>query len=353
MLYDAIPIDEFYNGYGDAVSSRSIRAFMHFIERKLGTRSIYPRSRIPYGRPDLLHVFQIADTLQKAKVVDSYTSVLSAYDEPHIHEWSAQCLGRGRSISGGMSFESDEKALLATLAEALERVVWSDEIDYYVAPRVATSEHMANTNAILPERFVGFSNEIRSKNPKLTLSPHDEHLWIRGFSHIERKNVFVPAQIVSPVYWNSPLLEGKKEQTIWTPITTGLATWPTRIGALLAGALEVIERDAYMIMWLNQLSLPRIDMEEFRASNTTLDSLIRTCERYRLRVHVMHLPTDAPTDVVCAVIEDTTGHAPLFAIGAKAHRDIVHSIEGESSKRCGIGRMRGIEHRRIRLLPKK
>ncbi|MEM5635542.1 YcaO-like family protein [Bacillus toyonensis] len=45
---------------------------------------------------------------------------------------------------------------------------------------------------------------------------------------------------------------------IWDSISTGLATGSTRLQAVENAALECIERDAIVITWLNQLSVPLI-----------------------------------------------------------------------------------------------
>jgi ribosomal protein S12 methylthiotransferase accessory factor len=109
--------------------------------------------------------------------------------------------------------------------------------------------------------------------------------------------------------------------------TIGLATWPTQIGARLAGAMEVIEREAYMIMWLNQLVLPRINLQPLCDEHPSLAKLIETCARYRMRVHAIRMLTDVPTHAVCVVLEDLSGHAPRFAVGLKANRSLVYAIE--------------------------
>jgi ribosomal protein S12 methylthiotransferase accessory factor len=330
MLSDTIPFDSFWKKmHGVSRSASSVAAFVRFIERRLGARFMYESSRIPYTRPDLMDVFKVADKLQRANIIESYSPVFGFYDEPRARLWQAQGLGRSREVSGGMSAESDEDALMAALAEGLERYIWTEEIDYFKSPRIATVVAMAqDKSAILPDRFAGFTKEQRANDPQLMLTPDDEYLWIRGRSLTHGRDVYLPAQAIAGAQARSPLSHGKKEQIIRTPITTGLATWPTKDGAVLAGALEVIERDAYMITWLNQLTLPRIDLALWREKNDALDKLMMDCERYRLRVHALCLPTDAPADVVCVVIEDITGHAPRFSLGLKAHRDIGRCIEG-------------------------
>ena len=325
MLFDLIPFD----ALNKKTRQSPISSFVHFLERRLGARFMYESSHVPFARPDLIEAFKIADTLQRAHIIESYGPVFSISDEPRMRLWQAHGLGRWHEISGGISADNDEHALMAALAEGLERYLWEGEIDYFQSPRMASTAIMAQAkDTILPDQFAGFSKGQKKNDSRLTLSPDDEFLWLRGHSFTQGRNVYLPAQTVTAAYNLSPLARSKKEQNIRTPITTGLATWPTKDGALLGGALEVIERDAYMITWLNQLTLPRLDLAAWRVQSGALDKIMSDCERYRLRVHAMRLPTDAPADVVCVVVEDMTGHAPLFSVGLKAGRDIGHCIEG-------------------------
>jgi ribosomal protein S12 methylthiotransferase accessory factor len=143
-------------------------------------------------------------------------------------------------------------------------------------------------------------------------------------SLVTGKAIYLPAQTVSALstkefFRGEPLIRHRN--------TTGLATWPTKTGARLAGALEVIEREAYMIMWLNQLTLPRIPLDKLRAQSARLSEFLDTCERYRFKVHAVKLLTDAPAHAVCVVIEDQSGNAPRFSFGLRAHRSLPDAIE--------------------------
>jgi len=55
-------------------------------------------------------------------------------------------------------------------------------------------------------------------------------------------------------------MEGPGER-FWFPISTGCAAHTSLESALLAGILEVIERDAISVTWLQQLPLPRIELD--------------------------------------------------------------------------------------------
>jgi len=77
---------------------------------------------------------------------------------------------------------------------------------------------------------------------------------------------------------------------------------------------------------LNQLSLPRLLNSELRQI-PSLGRLIDLFERYRLKLHIVPLLTDAPTHVIMVVLEDKSGVAPRFSVGLKAHRSLEFAIE--------------------------
>ena len=230
--------------------------------------------------------------------------------------------GEGEPIqASGGSLTDNRVALLATLAEAAERNVWSNYTDYFQRAIRATPDAMKRHPSIAPERFVGIPSDHR-QNPDFFLAPEQEYLWIRGESLITHRSTWVPAQTVA----GGRVFEGKKEPMIREQNTNGLATRPLRRHAILYGALELIERDAYMIMWLNQLSLPRIDHKSIEA-NDELARLIERCSRYRIKVHLVEMLTDAPTHAMCAVLEDETGLPPALTLGLRAHWDPAQAAE--------------------------
>ena len=150
-------------------------------------------------------------------------------------------------------------------------------------------------------------------------------MWVQGTSLVKNAPTFVPAQTISAAI--QPKDAAFPEPLIKTQTTIGLATWTTQAGARLAGLLEIIEREAYMIMWYNQLTLPRIDITSLVGKSPALDKLLADCKKYRLKVHLVQMITDAPTHAVCAILEDESDIAPRYAFGLKAHRSLSHAAE--------------------------
>lgn len=327
MLIDALSFPEAWRTlHGTSLWARSIATLAQLIERRTGGHVLYDGQRIPFEKEDLLDLFEVAETLKAAGVIEGYGAQHRLADEPKMRQWRVD-ISRDR-LAGGCSVDNERLALTAALAEGLERYLWFSATDYFRSPTYATDAEIGSRGrAVHVRSFESFTDEQRNADAKLKLSDSARYLWVRGYSHTAAAKTWVPAQTISGKHGAENFRNGG-EPVIVTPITTGLATGPTREFALLNGALEIIERDAFMITWLNQLTPPRIDLAELRRQHIAVDALLAACERYGLTVEAVRLPTDAPAYAVCAIVTDEQAHLPPRTIGLKAHRDLARAVTG-------------------------
>src|SRR5262249_19672190 len=82
--------------------------------------------------------------------------------------------------------------------------------------------------------------------------------WTEGRSLTKDEPILIPACLVFIPYF--PFLRHKGEVAIAPSISTGQACASTRDRAVLSGLYEIVERDAFMISWLNRLPLPRVNV---------------------------------------------------------------------------------------------
>jgi ribosomal protein S12 methylthiotransferase accessory factor len=332
MLADILPFKKVWASLRkDSALNKAILSFVQFMEQRLGARFVYERAALPLDDPELLDLSELAEKMRRAGIIVAIGSGPRLPDEPPLKAWGATFVSNrleGTNMSGGMSRTNDRSALTSALAEALERHLWIEADDYFVSPLDATSAEIKTRGVYLaPERFAGYTPTQRAHYKRLTLSPDAKYRWVEGHSWVNRGKVHVPAQIVSGMYGNAVVKEGL-EPIILAPITTGLATGPSREFAVLNGALEIIERDAFMITWLNQLTPPRIDMAKLAARSPEIERLCKICSRYRLHFEVALLPTDVPAYAVCAVVRDESSVGPATTIGLRAHRNLADAAEG-------------------------
>lgn len=330
MLKEVISFDRVWSKlHGSSHSTRALNSFVHFLERRLGAEFVYDQARIGYESVDLANLFELAEVLRARGVIRSYRKNKNLTDEPRTAHWYAEYETNGQyKKSSGSSLNDDQLALTKTLAEAIERHVWFS-YDQFPSLRLATvADIERDGDSLRPERFTSYSGSQREKNTRLTFKPDNQFLWVRGYSWTKERPSWVPAQIVSGHKKLQAFSSSSREPMIRASITTGLATHPQRTQALLSGALEVIERDAYIITWLNQLSPPRMDLTELALQSESLAQLLARCKQYRLIPHALQLPTDAPAYAICAVLEDATGASPRFSCGLKANRNPALAVEG-------------------------
>lgn len=328
MLRDVLSFEHVWRRLHKNSKSTPIVSFVRFLEKKLGVEVVYDAHNFPH-EGNLSEIFELAEKLRAAGVIRSYFRSEDMPDEPHIPLWGARFRDTEEEcFSGGSALDDNRHALTCTLAEGLERHLWFEKTDYFKNPIVGTVKEVSKKYPlIVPEQFAGLAEEQR-EHIHLRTSPESQYFWIQGQSLLESgKPLWLPAQVITG---NRPFRTNARERHepfIRYSTTNGLSTHPNRMEALLLGALEVIERDAYMIMWLNQISPARIDVEELSTRRDSLKKLLEICRRYRLKPHILRMPTDAPTYALCALVEDETGHAPRIAVGLKAHRDPAYAAE--------------------------
>jgi ribosomal protein S12 methylthiotransferase accessory factor len=303
---------------------RAVASFLRFIENRLNVSVIRNNRALPLD-PALREAIRFGAFLREKGVIKEFGRTRSLPDEPRIHGWYAICNHPNDHRAGGTTWERSADALYAALAEGLERYLWYSATDYFIHPTPATAIEIARKGRyIAPEMITGYGKTQRS-HARRVLRTDASYLWVQGTSLVRSDNVYLPAQVVSGV-WGAKGWARTEEPEIRAATTNGLATSKTQRGARLRGALELIEREAYMMMWLNQLTLPRLSLRELCAGNAEIRRCIAACERYRLRVHVLELPTDAPTHAVAAVVEDLTDTPPRFTLGLNAHRSLSYAV---------------------------
>jgi thiazole/oxazole-forming peptide maturase SagD family component len=308
------------------LAERAVATFLRFIENRLGVTIVRDGYNMPTDAA-LIEPLQLGRLFVERGIIQKFSRSTTLFaDEPHTKSWFAVCNDSTSHTVGGTTLYDDAGALYATLAEGLERYIWFTQTDYFVNPVRATTQDMEKKAAVVrPERFAGFSEQQRAQKPERALREDATYLWIAGASLVSGTRVHIPAQTVSRA--GDRAMSGGTEPYIRQTTTNGLATWPTKKGAQLAGILELIERDAYMTQWLNQLTLPRLSLRSLCAKLPAIAELVATCNRYRLAMHVIPLLTDAPTHAVAVILEDTSGHTPRFAVGLRAHRSLATAIQ--------------------------
>ena len=152
-------------------------------------------------------------------------------------------------------------------------------------------------NAVLPEQVIAFHSEQYAER-NFPFHPFDlkmVYAWKEAADVASGKKYFVLADcIYFPYYSEYPCYASAN--------SSGAAAYPTRAGAIERGVLELIERDAFMIVWLNRLDMPAV---RHASLPDGIQQRLRNLEGVGVSVTVKDLTLDlAPVLLVFAQSEE-------------------------------------------------
>ena len=134
--------------------------------------------------------------------------------------------------------------------------------------------------------------------------------WVAGETLGFGAPIWLPAQAVYLAY------QATGGDALAQPTSNGLAAGPTRDFAALRAALEVVERDAFVIAWCNRLPAARTHWDDLPDEGVV--GLARAYERRGVAIELLRLPSDHDIPVFAALgVEDRPGGvAVVVGLGA-------------------------------------
>lgn len=267
--------------------------------------------------------------LEKIPLIESLDRVRQHYDGPKFWYYSASISDKFlkqqgnhfNSSASGVSFFSQETAILKVLAEAIERysnfAFFSDSVDF------VGKYFEIRKRGIDPKEFVFFSDKQLSQKKYKDFLIKDDSVfrWTKINSLTDKDTYLVPCQAVYLSYKNI-----KGEPIIYPSISTGAAGHFSLDSAILNGIYEVLERDSFMIYYLNKLKPKKYDL--LSSNNKEIQKLLKIAARYNMQVLSLDIKTDLDIPVVASVVLDRSGLSKAVSVGLKCHLDIEKAIIG-------------------------
>lgn len=285
------------------------------------------------------------------QIVDSKTGIVKVLvenvcynDEPKLfHFYTLICntsffsdTNESVVVGTGASSLDRDRAMVIALGESIER--YCPAIYKKKDFLVASYEEIEN-QALDPRKVVGFS-KAQLTDTRLRMFVFDEKTkfsWVKGYSLSQDRPIYVPAQLV---YFPYTLLNGEPLIKRF-PTSNGLAAGESLARALCRGICELVERDAFLITWLNKLPRDQIEIEESR--NENIIKLSEAFKKYNLKLYFYDITTDIPIPTILSIVIDKTGVGPAVCTGTAADLDpegaIIRSIEEAQQKRPAIRNM--------------
>ena len=207
--------------------------------------------------------------------------------------------------TGGCGVEADE-SLARLLFETVERYCLAS------APSGMLFGRAQDESFLCGNRWPLFADwqYARSDWPFSPLIGDSEIWWTRGESLLTGRTVWAPASLVYVPY--RPTC---KAESLGPSISTGAAAGWNEEAAALSAILELCERDAFAIMWLNGLTMPRIRVCPTSALGCEIS---RTLGRSDASISFVNITNDTGIPAVIAVLEYRFMGRPFASFGAAA-----------------------------------
>ena len=240
--------------------------------------------------------------------------------EPHL-----PLVWRARISNHAFAEETEDSHVACSGKGFTTRAAWiscvGEAVERYSAGRWSPDELVMATRAELPgdavdpRDLVLYEPERYDDLPYAPYADETRLAWLTGCSLTDASEIWVPAI--------AALMEftvGDSSEFLFPITSNGLAAGPTLQAAVTSAIFEVLERDAFMITWSNQLPARRLD----GATHPDADvrDLVLGYRRRGVRLELFELPTDHPVCVVMGVAFQEGGFGgPAATVGLGAHVD--------------------------------
>jgi ribosomal protein S12 methylthiotransferase accessory factor len=223
--------------------------------------------------------------------------------------------------------ETEREAMLGAIGEALERYC-AYQHDASRAIHAAAAD--LDTAAILPPELVLYSEQQYSM-PEFRYTRFDDRTpigWARGVALPDGTEVLVPASLTY-LYFDV----GGPNGFFAPPTSNGLGAGPTLEAAVLSAISELIERDAFLLVWMNKMPARRVDVS---ALTGTVSRIQSHYARFGVEICVFELTTDIAVPVMMAMAVDRSGNGPAIVAGLGCHLNPVTAVKKAVMEVCQV-----------------
>ncbi len=177
---------------------------------------------------------------------------------------------------------------------------------------------------------VGLYSKEQYAQPDFPFEPYDPELpidWVWGYSFLQERPILVAESLA---YYST----GKGDDFV-NESSNGCALGGSLEEAVLFAILEVVERDAFLMMWYAQLPVPRLDA--FSSGDKQLQLMIerlRAVSGYNLHLYNMTMENGIPS--ICALAKNSKEQGVNLVCAAGSHPDPVRAAKSAIHELAGM-----------------
>lgn len=274
------------------------------------------------NRPPLQSLFNVIEYL-----VDSRVGIIHHVEEvpreagapPFFYffakgcDTSAFCRQQNFSDTGGASVDR-ASAMAKAVGEAVERYC---SAIFEIEGFPLSSFDSAPFPCVSPSEFALYKPEQYAQPgfPFVPFKADTKVRWAPAKELVTGETKYVPAAMVYLPY-SYDLEQG--ESPISQPISTGLACHTGTIQATISSICEVIERDAFTIMWQARIGMPQVRVETLSPLN---QDLVDRIQRPGSLVTLLDITMDVGVPTILSVLRNTSSEAPALVFAASSNLD--------------------------------
>jgi ribosomal protein S12 methylthiotransferase accessory factor len=242
--------------------------------------------------------------------------------------------GRHALNFGNATSVDPDRAAMKAVGESIERYC---SAFYDESELIFSTYDEIDGKALRPEDFALFSTQ-QYRDADFPFAPFTRQTpvrWVPGHSLVGDCPTLVPAS-----YVYIPYQSAQNEPTLKDLISTGLACGTTYASALLKALVEVVERDAFTIVWRNRLARPHIDLDA--VDDPLIRQFVQVLRRSPIEVSAVLITLDIPIPVILILMTRTDGPPwTIVASGADVspRAALLLALEEACLALIGIGRM--------------
>ncbi len=212
------------------------------------------------------------------------------------------------------------QAMIPALAELVERH------SYAIFDRkkliYGSQKNLSKSNAVSLEKFRFFTEEqqqSRSEFSKNQFNEETEIYWVRAKEFTFGRSVLIPAQLVYVFFSNMY----KEQPVFFETNSSGTASHSNKKEAQFRAIAEVIERDAFLLHWLNSITPKKIRKDSINSKE--IQDLIKNIEKQSFKLEILNLTTDIDIPVIVSIIHGSRNRS-FVAIGASCDFNITNAL---------------------------
>lgn len=216
--------------------------------------------------------------------------------------------GKAEEGSAGGTDEDPLIAELKAIMEALER--WASGV-IPEAELLKSTARKIGVNALNPQEVVAYTRKQYAHKlfPLKPFSTERKYHWKSVMTFPGRQTQYLPLECL---YYPVPPKLTRFPYTFAN--SSGVAAGFSFKEALMRSIYEVIERDAFMLTWINRLSMPKIQIETLPEKERLR---IHKLEELGYRIHLVNLTRDLVPVVLAIAVHDTK--KPALVLGAASN----------------------------------